>query len=90
MLDANENMAKNDKELKEWVEFETTPETHDSFLKSHLIPDVNLELENFTKFIVERRKLLHERFKILFKRDTANVITTDPEDDFEELEDEIE
>lgn len=90
MLDANENMAKNDKELKEWVEFETTPETRDSFLKSHLIPDVNLELENFPKFIVERRKLLHERFKKLFKRDTANVITTVPEDDFEELEDEIE
>ena len=90
MLDANENMAKNAKELKEWVESETTPENRDSFLKNHLIPNVNLELDNFPEYIEERRKLLHERFKILFKRDTANVITTDPEDDFEELEDEIE
>lgn len=90
MLDANENMSKNAKELKEWVESETTSETRDSFLKSHLIPDVNLELDNFPEYIEERRKLLHERIKDLFKRDTANVITTESEDDFEELEDEIE
>lgn len=90
MLDANENMAKNAKELKEWVESETTPETRDSFLKSHLIPDVNLELDNFPEYIEERRKLLHERIKDLFKRDTANVITSESEDDFEELADEIE
>lgn len=90
MLDANENMSKNAKELKEWVESETTPETRDSFLKNHLIPDVNLELDNFPEYIEERRKLLHERIKNLFKRDAAIVITTESEDDFEELEDEIE
>ena len=90
MLDANENMAKNAKGLKEWVESETTPETRDSFLKNHLIPDVNLELDNFPEYIEERRNLLHERIKSLFKRDTANVITTESEDDIEELEDEIE
>lgn len=88
MLDANENMSKNAKELKKWVESETTPETRPSFLKNHLIPDVNLDLENFPEYIEKRRLLLHERIKQLFKRANSVVLLVDSEDDFEELENE--
>ena len=90
MLDANENMSKNAKELKEWVDAETTPDTRYTFLKNHLIPDVNLELDNFAEFIRERRNMLHERIKQLFKRSSFFLIpaNTDIEDDFEDIEDE--
>ena len=88
MLDANENMSKNAKKLKEWVDSETASDTRLSFLKNHLLPDVNLELENFPEFIAERRVLLHERIKQLFKRTKTNIFPLESDDDFEDLEEE--
>ena len=89
MLDANENMAKNSKQLQEWVEAETTPETRQSFLKNHLIPDVDLSLENFPIFLEKRRMLLRDRIKQLFLRDqTKNIPTFELEDDYEDFQDE--
>ncbi|MDP2904408.1 MAG: DUF262 domain-containing protein [Methylovulum sp.] len=58
MLDANENMSKNEKTLKNWVEKEIMVKEKNSFLLSHLIPDVNLELDNFDEFVTKRTEIL--------------------------------
>lgn len=58
MLDANENMSKNDKDLSSWVKEETKSKDRVSFLKNHHIPNVSLEMENFDEFIAERTKIL--------------------------------
>lgn len=60
MLDANENMAKQDKSLEQWVN-ENCGDDRKSFLNKHLIPDVDLSLENFDKFAEAREKLLLDR-----------------------------
>lgn len=89
MLDANENMSKNAKQLKEWVESETTPENRSAFLNAHLIPETDLGLENFHKYIEARRLLLRARIKQLFKRtEIDNFSVIDTEDYFEENEEE--
>jgi len=66
MLDANENMSKNADDLDSWIKKETTLK-HDksSFLESHLIPDVDLKLDNFDEFIIKRTEILSEKLKKL-------------------------
>jgi len=63
MLDANENMSKNDLNLKEWVEIETKNRDKKQFLDNHLIPDVDLSFENFQEFIDKREVILIEKLK---------------------------
>ena len=66
MLDANENASKNNGDLSSWVEKETKEENAKdriSFLKNHLIPDVDLGLDNFDEFITKRTEMLHEKLK---------------------------
>ena len=83
MLDANDNMSKNDMSLKDWVELKTriskmTDETdtefeynkkmrYETFLKNQLIPNVDLELNNFDEFITERKKILVDKMKEILK-----------------------
>lgn len=64
MLDANENKAKQDKPLEQWIK-ESCKNKSDrkEFLKRHLIPDVDLSLENFDNFYEERKKLLMDELK---------------------------
>ncbi len=57
MLDANENMSKNAKDLKDWVEEQTKTIEKNAFLEKHLIPVVELDLDNFEQYI-EKRKLI--------------------------------
>jgi len=63
MLDANENMSKDDKSLKEWVDGQTKNVDKDKFLENHLIPDVDLELDNFEEYIEKRKELLIKELK---------------------------
>ena len=63
MLDANENMSKNDLNLKEWVEIETINRDKKQFLDNHLIPDIDLSFENFQEFIDKREVILIEKLK---------------------------
>lgn len=64
MLDENENKAKSGKSLSEWVKSACmNTDTLDRFLESHLIPNVDLSLENFDQFIVEREKMLKKKLK---------------------------
>lgn len=66
MLDANENMSKNDMNLKDWVEKETRNSDLKRFLDNHIIPqNISLELSNFTQFITERKILLIAKLKSL-------------------------
>jgi len=68
MLDANENESKQDKNLKEWVELETTKQNIDinTFCEKHLIPNI-LDFTDFPKFIKERKELQMNKFRDLFK-----------------------
>lgn len=65
MLDANENMSKQDMTLEAWVDKETNENTRTQFLNSHLIPDVNLKLENFDEYYEKRKTLLMAKLKAL-------------------------
>lgn len=62
MLDANENMAKQDKILKDWVD-KNCGNDRKGFLQKHLIPDIDLSLDNFDEFYEARKKLLIEKLK---------------------------
>lgn len=66
MLDANENQAKQDKGLKEWVEEESDKQniSIEKFCENHLIPNI-LEFENFEEFAEKRRELLVKKLKEL-------------------------
>lgn len=68
MLDANENESKNAKALNVWVDeqIEKT-ENRAQFFDSHLIPNINLSLENFDEFYTKRKELLSEKLKQLIE-----------------------
>ena len=66
MLDANENMSKNDMSLKDWVEQETKNADLKRFMESHIIPqNIGLELTNFTQYITDRKALLVTKLKAI-------------------------
>lgn len=65
LLDANENMSKNNKSLAEWVTSSTNKSNREKFLQDHLIPNVNLDLNNFSEFFVKRKELLISKLKEL-------------------------
>lgn len=65
MLDANENMSKNDLSLKEWVGKETNEDNKEQFLNFHIIPNIDLSLGNFSEYIEKRKGILMERLKTL-------------------------
>ncbi len=67
MLDANENMSKNDLTLNEWIDKETKNKDKKQFLETHLIPDVDLSIENFCNFIDEREKILLKKLKSILQ-----------------------
>ncbi len=65
MLDANENESKNKMPLIDWVQEQTKNADKKIFLDNHLIPDVDLSLDNFSQFIEMRKKMLVEKLKSL-------------------------
>ena len=65
MLDANENMSKNDLNLKDWVEKETNENNREQFLNLHIIPNVDLTLENFSEYHENRKEILMDKLKTL-------------------------
>ncbi|GAD20168.1 DUF262 domain-containing protein [Helicobacter fennelliae] len=62
MLDANENKSKQDKSLEQWVQ-ENCKNDREGFLNKHLIPDIDLSLENFDNFYEARKVLLIKKLK---------------------------
>lgn len=63
MLDANENISKQDSDLGSWVEKEVNPENREAFLQKHHIPNISLELNNFDEFVTKRTTLLADELK---------------------------
>ena len=68
MLDANENMSKNDLSLKDWVDKSTNSSTRKQFLDSHLIPDIDLSFENFKEFVDERKSIVKMKLKTILEK----------------------
>jgi len=67
MLDANENMSKNDTNLNEWVKTMTKKCDINMFLDNHLIPNVDLSIDNFCDFIDSREKILITKLKTVLQ-----------------------
>ena len=68
MLGANENESKNNSDLKVWIEQEIKDKGDSyrkSFLEDHIIPDVDFDINNFSIFIENRKKILIEKLKKL-------------------------
>lgn len=65
MLDANENMSKNDMDLKDWVGEQTKNIDKNDFLEKHLIPNVGLDLDNFEEYIEKRKEILMSKLKMI-------------------------
>lgn len=63
MLDANENMSKNDMDLEDWVDAQTKNIDRNDFLGKHLIPNVGLGLNNFEEYVEKRKKILMVKLK---------------------------
>lgn len=88
MLDGNENMSKNAKPLQQWIEEVTTPQTKNKFLEDHIIPNVDLGLENFEQFIEKRRDMLRERIRQVFNILKPIQLITDDLDELLEQDNE--
>ena len=67
MLDENENKSKNDKDLNLWVEEQTRNIDKNQFLVNHIIPNIDLSLDNYSTFIEKRREMLFNKLKILLQ-----------------------
>lgn len=64
LLDGNENKSKNDSELKDWVNKESTNKglSQKEFCDRHLFPEI-LEIAEFQQFITTRKEKLKELLK---------------------------
>lgn len=67
MLDENENMSKNNMDLKDWVDKQTIGIERNQFLINHLIPDIDLDIVNYSMFIEKRKEILFEKLKNLLQ-----------------------
>jgi uncharacterized protein with ParB-like and HNH nuclease domain len=68
LLEGAENIEKRDKDFKDWLEQTyPTPQARRDFMAKHYIPDVDLSLGNFERFIVERKKLMLAKFESLLR-----------------------
>ncbi|MGL4561543.1 MAG: DUF262 domain-containing protein, partial [Brevinema sp.] len=59
LLDANENKSKQNKSLERWIKNQKLSDLdRQKFLKKQHIPNIDLSIDNFDEFIVEREKIL--------------------------------
>ena len=65
LLPQSENESKGAMPLKEWVDKQTQNKDRNAYLDSHLIPDMDLKIENFDMFIEVRKEMLISRLKEL-------------------------
>ncbi|HSH65286.1 MAG TPA: DUF262 domain-containing protein [Bacteroidia bacterium] len=68
LLEGNFNKQKSGTELERWLNetFKNASQLG-SYKLLHMIPDVDLTLNNFEKFYSERRALLHQKYKSILK-----------------------
>jgi uncharacterized protein with ParB-like and HNH nuclease domain len=64
MLDANENESKGEKPLDKWVNEELNKTNNrKQFFEAHILPDIDLNQNNFDEFYILRKKLLSNKLK---------------------------
>ena len=62
MLEKSLNRSKKNQPLEDWVK-EKCGDNREKFLEEHLIPDVDLSIDNFTEFYEKRKQLLISKLK---------------------------
>ncbi len=68
LLEGLPNIEKSDKEFKDWLlETYPDPQARRDFMAKHYIPDVDLSLDNFEEFIVERKNLMAAKFASILR-----------------------
>lgn len=64
LLEGIPNQEKSDMDFKEWlVKTYTDERSRKDYMNKHYIPDLDLTFDNFESFIIERRKLMFDKFK---------------------------
>ncbi len=68
LIEGVPNQEKGSTDFKEWVD-KTYPNPSDkkNYMDKHYIPDVDLDIKNFDKFIEERKKLLIAKFQSILQ-----------------------
>jgi uncharacterized protein with ParB-like and HNH nuclease domain len=67
------NMSKSDQEFESWLKGECeSPKDLAGYKQNHLIPNVELNFENFPEFLKEREKLLRIQFANIFNVEVNN------------------
>jgi hypothetical protein len=68
LLEGVPNIEKSNKDFKEWLDkMYSSPQARRDYMEKHYIPDIDLSLDNFDRFIAERTKLIANRFASLLK-----------------------
>ena len=64
LLESTPNLEKLDKDFNVWLnKIYPNPKDQKEYREKHLIPDVNLNFNNFLEFFKEREKLIIKKFK---------------------------
>lgn len=68
LIEGISNQEKSDTAFEEWL-YKTYPSEPDrkDYRRKHYIPDTDFSFENFESFIIEREKLMTEKFKTIVK-----------------------
>lgn len=69
LLEGNQNIQKNDKDFMEWINLQNFSENDkkDYYKKNYIPESLELSLNNFNEFIVQRDLLLLEKLKLILK-----------------------
>lgn len=74
MLDKNENESKGKMELADWVDKVCpNPDAREAFLRIHIIPNVDLSLDNLENFFEQRRILLKAKLTSILMGNIQSV-----------------
>ncbi|WP_217587474.1 DUF262 domain-containing protein [Lentibacillus saliphilus] len=69
LIEGVPNMEKSDKPFEDWMNLICrTSEEKDAYMKTHMIPNVELSIENFEAFFTERENMIRERLLELLVR----------------------
>lgn len=67
LLEGPVNEEKSNKLFNEWLNNNFNEEKKRIFMETHYIPNVDLTFNNFEEFIIERKKLMREKFELALK-----------------------
>lgn len=79
LLEGIPNQEKSDTDFEEWL-CNTYPDKQDrrDYTNKHYIPNIDLSFDNFENFIIERKKLMANKFKSILELDIVQVGNHNP------------